>query len=78
MSLRIYTCAEVYYTRGLVRVGSLAWSLEGDQWVREAGEVPEGAREVTIRDLPGSLQEELLAFAARAEAMPGPGLSSPN
>lgn len=78
MSLRIYAHGEVYYTRGLTRVGCLSWTLEGDQWIRGAGEVPAGAREVTIRDLPGPLQEELLAFVARAEAMPGSGQNSPN
>jgi len=78
VSMRIYAHEEVFYTRGLSRVGCLAWTLEGDQWVRDAGEVPAGAGEVTIQDVPDSLREELLAFAARAEAMPGSGLGSPN
>jgi len=78
VSLRVYADGDTYYTRGLTRVGCLAWSLEGDQWVRQAGEAPAGAGEVALQDLPASLQEELLAFAARAEAMPGSGLNSPN
>ncbi len=78
MSLRIYTCGETYYTRGLMRVGCLAWNQQGDQWVRDAAQMPADATEVSVGDLPTQLQEELLAFAARAEAMPGSGLSSPN
>lgn len=78
MSLRIYAAGETYYSRGLTRVGCLAWTLQGDQWVREAAAMPAEADEVSVADLPAPLQEELLAFAARAEAMPGSGLSSPN
>ncbi|MFH1569912.1 MAG: hypothetical protein ABIL09_18105 [Gemmatimonadota bacterium] len=73
MLLRIRAAGGIYYTRGPGSIGWLSWRREGDQWVREAGSVPDGATEVTLPDLPGALTEELLAFAARAEVITGTG-----
>lgn len=67
--MELYAAGEVWY---LMREGEeKGWrwqQLEG-QWRVDRHRRPEGAARARVEDLPASLREELLAFAARAAAM---------
>jgi len=49
--------------------GALLWRWEEDRWTSTAVDLPEGSEPVALAELPPDLREELLAFAARAEAL---------
>jgi len=78
VSFAIYTDAAGFYARGLARDGVVCWRRDGDQWVASKGEVPSGARQIQLTDLPADLQEEFLAVAARAEILGGQNWNNPN
>lgn len=67
MEVEIYTDGAVYY---LGRGGAgWRWQQENGRWIAVRAEVPHGAIKARFAELPPALQEELLAFAARAEAL---------
>lgn len=45
------------------------WRREGEEWTVDRAALPAGASRARLDELPAGLQEELLAFAARAAAM---------
>ena len=44
-------------------------SVSGENWTYARSTLPDGAEEVSFAGLPAALQEEVLAFGARAEGM---------
>ena len=72
MGVTIYTDGISYYTE-VEAPGSAAclhWMREGEgQWSAKEAQRPAGFRETRFADIPAELQEELLAFAARAKAI---------
>ena len=72
MGVTIYTDGISYYTEveGPGSVSRLHWIREGEgQWSAKEAQRPAEFRETRFADIPGDLQEELLAFAARAKAI---------
>ena len=73
MELRVFTDGSLYYSESGGAMGSLdtlTWRLnEAGHWFAEKGQRPAGVRQADFANLPGELQEELLAVSARAEAM---------
>lgn len=69
MSARVYRHGQDVYLTGAGATPCLCWRRAGDQWLSCPAKLPDGAQPTAIADLPGDLQEELLAFAARADAM---------
>ena len=71
MRVKIYTDGTAYYTE-MQAVGgmeSLCWLCDGGRWSAGKAQRPVGVREAMFDDIPDELQEELLAFAARAAAI---------
>lgn len=70
MQIEIFRASECeYYVRLPGTSGSLRWLREGDNWSASRADMPDAAQPMSLDQLPPPLQEELLAFAARAEAM---------
>lgn len=68
-ALQIYQKGEAYYLVGAGATPCLRWARDRDRWLPEPSELPPAAIAVEIGRLPTELREELLAFAARADAM---------
>jgi hypothetical protein len=70
VQIHIYSHGQDLY---LVRIGGVAgallWQRDGERWVAEPTDTPAGTDKVEFPSLPADLQEEILAIAARAEAM---------
>jgi hypothetical protein len=67
--VEVYALGEAWY---LVREGEKTgwcWRRSGEEWQVAKAALPAGARRAGLEELPGGLQEEMLAFAARAAAM---------
>ena len=69
MRVKVYAGAELEYYQRLPGAGVLRWRLDEDSWIGVAAELPDGATEVALSDLPPALQEELLATATRTQAI---------
>ncbi len=70
MQIEIYCASESeYYIRLPGASGALRWLREGDRWSTGRAELPDAAQPMALSELPRTLQEELLAFVARTEAM---------
>ncbi len=71
MVLQIYTDGKSYYTqvRGMGATDSLHWAREDDRWVASKQQLPGGLQEAALSQAPAELQEELFAFATRAQAI---------
>ena len=71
MRVEIYTDGTVYYTEVQESGGteSLRWSCEGGQWSAKKVQRSVDVHEASFAVIPAELQEELLAFAARAAAI---------
>ena len=71
MVLQVYTDGTFYYTQvgGMAGTDSLRWAREDDRWVASRQQLPGGLRETALAQAPAELQEELLAFATRAQTI---------
>ena len=69
MNLDIFAAGAGFYTRPPGGGQPLNWRWEEGHWISRPDEVPVGARQVDLGELPAELQEELLAYAARAATM---------
>ncbi len=78
MALEIYREGEVYYVSQGQGGVALRWYRDGEHWSCAKEKLPSTVERVEVGDLPGDLQEELLAFLARAETMGNQIWSSPN
>ena len=59
----------VYYGTGIAGPGCLVWERQQDQWICEAGQLPETVTVMPMAKVPAALQEEILALATRAEVI---------
>ncbi len=69
MSIRIYQGDGDIYLTGVGTLPCLRWYLQDARWRSEIAPLPAQVDRVTPEQIPEDLREELLAFAARAEAM---------
>ena len=60
---------EEFFLRLPGSAGTLRWIFQGSCWTSEPAKLPDGAFPVQFGHLPGALQEEMLAWVARAEAL---------
>ena len=70
--MQLFRAANTYYATLPGSFGSVVWRLEGGAWMCEKAEVPSQAQPAEFVELPEVLREEVLAMAARAEAIGGP------
>lgn len=68
-TLEIYDAGGDYYLRLAGSTGALRWSCRDGDWRAAPEKLPAGLQRVELPDLPPPLREEILAFAARAEAI---------
>ena len=78
MQVEIYRGEEDYFVCRGSSVVALRWYRDGEHWACAKETLPSGVEKVEVEDLPGDLQEELLAFMARAEMMGNQIWSSQN
>ena len=71
MHVELYKEGEDYYTRLPGAVGSVHWEQESGNWRCTRSEIPPSALAARFEDMPAALQEEILALAARSEAVGG-------
>lgn len=69
MDLDIYADDTGYYIRLPTHSVVLHWYRHGDRWASARKHLPSGCDRVDFADLPADLREEVLASAARADAM---------
>ena len=69
MHFEIYGDGEDFYIRPPSNPTALCWFYLEGSWSCERAGFPELAQKVEFGELPGDLQEEILAFAARSEVM---------
>ncbi len=69
MQIEIYRDGENYYVCQGQGGVALRWFRDGDHWTCVKGKRPADMERAEAGDLPGDLQEELLAFLTRAETM---------
>ncbi len=67
--MELYTEGEIWYLAGEGEASVWRWRREGEAWALDRATLSSGAVRARLEELPASLQEELLAFAARAAAM---------
>ena len=70
--MQLFRAVNTYYATLPGSFGSVVWRLEGEAWMCEKAVVPSQAQTAEFADLPEGLREEVLALAARAEAIGGP------
>jgi hypothetical protein len=78
MEIEIFTGADGFFVRLPGKPVVLRWFRQGEGWGSAREELPAQVRKIGFGELPVELQEEILAFAARAEAIGGPVWGSPN
>ena len=69
MDLEIYTDGTEYYVRSSALPAVLRWHREEGRWACRKEEVTVAVQKTDFGELPGDLQEEILAFMTRSEAM---------
>ena len=70
MRIEIYSGqGDEYYIRLPGSAGALRWQRQEDCWTSQRGALPDDAQRLEFGRLPQDLQEEVLAFVTRAEAM---------
>ena len=67
--MELYTDGEAWYLAQEGERSGWRWRREGEEWALDRAALSPGAVRARLEELPASLQEELLAFAARAAAM---------
>lgn len=78
MQIDIYRDGENYYVCQGQGTVALRWFRDGEHWTCVKEKLPPGLEQADVGELPGDLQEELLAFLTRAEMMGNQIWSSPN
>ncbi len=69
MNLEIYADDTGYFIRLPSQSLGLHWHRQGDRWVSGPKPIPSRCSRVDFSDLPADLREEVLASAARADAL---------
>jgi len=69
---------EEFYIRMPGSAGALRWFCCEGSWLNAREKLPKGARKAEFFELPETLREEILAFAARAEVMGNQAWSAEN
>lgn len=67
--MELYTDGEAWYLAGEGEASGWRWRPEGEGWTLDRATLSPAAVRARLHDVPAGLQEELLAFAARAAAM---------
>ncbi|MCC7262362.1 MAG: hypothetical protein IT369_07565 [Candidatus Latescibacteria bacterium] len=67
--MELYAEGEAWYLMGEGGKKGWCWRRGDEGWSVKRADLPAGASRARVEDLPGSLQEEVLAFAGRAAAM---------
>jgi hypothetical protein len=69
MVLEIFADETSYYVRRHPNPEVMRWFRQGDRWISARERMPARCTRLDFADLPADLQEEVLAFLVRAEAM---------
>lgn len=67
--MELYVQGEAWYLMAEGEGKGWCWRRAGEEWNVDRAALPSGAVRARLEELPAGLQEEVLAFAARAAAM---------